>query len=71
MIAQCTEHAQLESIYGVSRVTCHHEPGTPISISKIKGPGVKTSHLHIGVNCFTPYVHGNINLYFAEKNSRL
>ena len=35
MVAQCTAHAQLKSVYGVSRVTCHREPGPPISMSKV------------------------------------
>ena len=41
MMAQCTAHAQIKSVYGVSRVTCHREPGPPISMSKVTGPGVE------------------------------
>ena len=41
MVAQCTAHAQLKSVYGVSRVTCLLEPGLPISMSKVRGPGVE------------------------------
>ena len=33
MVAQCTAHSQLKSVYGVSRVTCHHTPGPPIKVS--------------------------------------
>ena len=32
---------KLKSVYGVSRVTRHHEPGPPISMSKVRGPGVE------------------------------
>ena len=43
MIAQCTAHAQLKSVYGVSTVTCRLEPGPPISMSKVGGPGVEAN----------------------------
>ena len=45
MMAQCTDHAQLNSVYGVSRVTCHLEPGPPISMSKVRRPGVEATFL--------------------------
>ena len=35
--------------YGVSRVTCNREPGPPISMSKVRGPGVEATvveHVH-------------------------
>ena len=41
MMAQCTAHAQLKFVYGMSRVTCHRKPGPPIFTSKIRGPGVE------------------------------
>ena len=34
MVAQDTAH---KSVYGVSRVTCHRDPGPPISMSKVRG----------------------------------
>ena len=37
MMAQCTAHAQLMSVY---RVTCNRELDSPIFMSKVKGPGV-------------------------------
>ena len=43
MMAQCTAHAQLKSVYGVSRVTCHRTPGPPIFMSKVRGPGVEAN----------------------------
>ena len=43
MMAQCTAHAQLKSVYGVSRVTCHRESGPPIFMSKVREPGVEAS----------------------------
>ena len=49
MMAQCTAHTQLKSVYGVSRVTCHREPGPPISMPKVRGPGVEATvveHVH-------------------------
>ena len=46
MMAQCTAHAQLKSVYGVSRVTCRLEPGPPISMSKVRGPGVEAIPLN-------------------------
>ena len=42
MMAQCTARAQLKSVYGVM---CHHEPGPPISMSKVR-PGVEARHVH-------------------------
>ena len=50
MMAQCTARAQLMSLYGVSRVTCHREPGPPISMSKFRGSGVEASHRHDSPN---------------------
>ena len=38
-----SDHAQLKSVYGVSRVMCHREPGPPIFMSKVRGPGVEAS----------------------------
>ena len=46
MKAQCTVHIQLKSLYGVSRVMCHREPGPTISMSKVRGPGVEVKHVH-------------------------
>ena len=43
-MAQCTANAQLKSVYGVSRVSCHRELGPPISMSKVRGPGVEANH---------------------------
>ena len=43
MIAQYTAHAQLKSVYGVSRVTCHHESGPPLT----RGPGVEVTRIHV------------------------
>ena len=40
-------HAQLKSVYGVSRVTCHRELGPPIFMSKVRGPGVEATHFSI------------------------
>ena len=37
------DHTQLKSVYGVSRVTCPREPGPPIFMSKIRGPGVEAT----------------------------
>ena len=45
MVAQYTAHAQLKSVYGVSRVMCRLEPGPPISMSKVRGPGVEARFL--------------------------
>ena len=53
MIAQCTAHAQLKSVYGVSRVTCR-QPGPPISMSKVRGPGVE-SNTHMRFNPSTTF----------------
>ena len=61
-MAQCTAHAQLKSVYGVSRGTCRLEPDPPISMSKVRGPGVKSSicslsswrrPLHVKTKCAT------------------
>ena len=41
MMAQCTTHTQLKAVYGVSRVTCHCEPGPPITSQKVRGPEVE------------------------------
>ena len=41
MMAQCTAHIQLKSVYGVSRITCHRTPGPLIFMSKVRGPGVE------------------------------
>ena len=45
MMALCAAHTQLKSVYGVSRVTCHHTPGPPIFMSKVRGPGVDANDL--------------------------
>ena len=47
MMAQCTAHAHLKSVYGVSRVMCHREPGPPIFMSKVRGPGVEASEKRV------------------------
>ena len=36
------------SVYGVSRVTCHREPGPPISMSKVRGSGVEARDSTLG-----------------------
>ena len=32
-----TAHAQLKSVYGLSRVTCHRKPGPPITSQRSEG----------------------------------
>ena len=57
MMAQCTAHAQLKSVYGVSRVTFHREPGPPISMSKVRGPGVEANRPLIGASLSEPHCY--------------
>ena len=46
MMTQCTAHAQLKSVYGVSRVMCHRTPGPPIFMSKVRGLGLRLRLAH-------------------------
>ena len=41
----CTAHAQLKSVYGVSRVMCHRTPGPPIFMSEVRGPWVEANNV--------------------------
>ena len=41
MMAQCTDHTQLKSIYGVSRVTCSRTPAPPITSQRSEGMGLR------------------------------
>ena len=40
MVAQCTAHSQLKSVYGVSGVMYHHKPSPPITSQRSEGLGL-------------------------------
>ena len=44
MMAHCTAHAQLKSVY---RVSIGSHAGPPISMSKVRGPGVEAIPRHV------------------------
>ena len=60
MVAQCTAHAQLKSVCGVSRVTCHRTPDPPITSQRSEGLGSRLKGVcRNGGNRVTFYVLRN------------